>query len=68
MNNAIAEQARYNVELKCWNYIHSLVRSSVLRGIDYYTFYYIQGNMLKSNGLHNTKNNIANYQVLKKEL
>lgn len=64
MNNDIAEQVRYNVELKCWNHIHSLVRSSVLRSIDVYTFYY----MLESNRLDNIKNNIANYQALKKEL
>lgn len=66
MNNDIVEQARHNVHVKCWDYIHALIRSSALKNIDLHTYSYIQRNMLQLNGL-NTRNNVANY-TLKKEL
>lgn len=67
MNNDIVEQARYNVHVKCWDHIFSLFRSSALKNMNLHTYSYIQRNMLEY-GLHNIKNNVANYQVLKKEL
>lgn len=66
MNNDIVEQARHNVHVKCWDYIHTLIRSSALKNIDLHTYSYIQRNMLQLSGL-NTRNNVANY-TLKKEL